>query len=446
MRKYISFPIEDVSSFKIKLFLWGEQHKRFCFLDSNSENLELKKGNYDCIAAVGSVTEINPTENCFDSLKNFYTEKKDWLFGFFSYDLKNEIENLSSENPDRIGFPLIHFFQPKYIFILQNNVLKIGFLVSLSSENEIKNLLDEIWNNEQRATSNEQRSKISCRISEDEYLDAINKIKNHIRRGDIYEMNYCVEFFSEDAEINPAQTFLNLNTVSETPFASYFRLNDNYLLCASPEGFLKKIGNKIISQPMKGTANRGKNSEEDEQQKNNLFHSEKERSENVMIVDLVRNDLSKTCHDVRTTNLFSVQPFRQWHQMISTVEGELNEKIHFVDAIKNSFPMGSMTGAPKISAMELIEKYETTKRGLYSGALGYITPDGDFDFNVVIRNIQYNSKSKYLSFMVGSAITDKSIPEKEFEECLLKAKGMFEALNVNSFEQEVKEISIQENA
>jgi para-aminobenzoate synthetase component 1 len=249
-----------------------------------------------------------------------------------------------------------------------------------------------------------------------------------------------MEFFSETKGINPLALFFKLNETSQAPFSAFYRMNDKYLMCASPERFLKKSSRKIISQPIKGTARRGSNIGEDNEIKRSLLTNKKEQSENVMIVDLVRNDLSKTCNNVQVDKLCDISSFKQWHQLISTVSGEIRHDVHFVDVIKNTFPMGSMTGAPKIKAMQLIEQFEKTKRGLYSGAVGYITPslsgengqggEVDFDFNVVIRSILYNQASGYLSFQVGSAITANSIPEKEYAECLLKAKGMFEALSI----------------
>ena len=243
-------------------------------------------------------------------------------------------------------------------------------------------------------------------------------------------MNFCHEFYAENAIVDPFEVYLKLNRVSPMPFSCFYRNKDKYLMCASPERFLKKEGSKIISQPIKGTIKRGVTPKEDEALKNQLLNDPKERSENVMIVDLVRNDLSRTAKkgSVKVDELFGIYSFPQVQQMISTVSAEVKEEHHFVDVIKYAFPMGSMTGAPKIKAMELIEKYETTKRGLYSGTAGYITPAGDFDFNVVIRSILYNASEKYLSFTVGNAITHNSISESEYEECLLKAKAMFEVL------------------
>ncbi|MFY7988966.1 MAG: chorismate-binding protein, partial [Flavobacterium sp.] len=194
--------------------------------------------------------------------------------------------------------------------------------------------------------------------------------------------------------------------------------------------YLRKEGLKVISQPIKGTARRSLDVKQDEQLKSDLAQNEKERSENIMIVDLVRNDLSHTATkgSVQVEELCQIYTFKQVHQMISTIVSEVENTTSPIEILRTTFPMGSMTGAPKISAMQIIEALEETKRGLYSGTVGYFTPTGDFDFNVVIRSILYNSQNKYLSFSVGSAVTAQAIPEMEYEECLLKAKAMFEVL------------------
>ena len=261
-------------------------------------------------------------------------------------------------------------------------------------------------------------------------LKKLNKILKHIQRGDIYETNFCQEFYAENTTIDPLETYIKLNTISKPPFATFLKCRDKYLLSASPERYIKKMGNTIVSQPIKGTAKRSEDHHKDQALKYALKHDDKERSENIMIVDLVRNDLSKTAKkgSVKVKELCKIYSFEQVHQMISTVVSKKKKKIHPVEVIKTTFPMGSMTGAPKISAMEIIESLEETKRGLYSGAVGYFSPKGNFDFNVVIRSILYNATNKYISYSVGGAITAKSIPLKEYEECLVKAKAMREVL------------------
>jgi len=246
----------------------------------------------------------------------------------------------------------------------------------------------------------------------------------------LYEANFCIEFYGENANIDPLEKFRKLNDISQPPFAVFFKNNKHFLLCASPERYLKKEGNLIVSQPIKGTAKRFPDPIEDEKSKTELASDPKERAENIMITDLVRNDLSHTAQkgSVQVAELCGIYSFMQVHQMISTVTSKLDPQYGVIDVLKTSFPMGSMTGAPKISAMKIIDLLEESKRGLYSGALGYFTPDGDFDFNVVIRSILYNQEKQYVSFSVGSAITSLSVPEKEYEECLLKAKAMREVL------------------
>jgi para-aminobenzoate synthetase component 1 len=272
---------------------------------------------------------------------------------------------------------------------------------------------------------------MNSRISKSEYISTFNKLQEHIKRGDIYEVNFCHEYFAKSAELNPVNTFRNLYEISNSPFSAFFRTNDFYLMSASPERFVKKFGNTIISQPIKGTRKRGNSVEEDLKLKEELRQCPKEQSENVMIVDLVRNDLSKTAEksSVKVEELYGIYSFTQVHQMISTITSELRDDIHWSEVLKTTFPMGSMTGAPKIRAMQLIEEYETFKRGLYSGSVGYVTPNGDFDFNVIIRSILYNTTNGYVSLAVGSAITANAKGDDEYAECELKAKAMLEVLN-----------------
>jgi para-aminobenzoate synthetase component 1 len=276
-----------------------------------------------------------------------------------------------------------------------------------------------------------KKLSLNFRIQKEAYLNKVRSILNHIHRGDIYEANFCQEFYAENSVIDPLEVYKNLNQISKPPFATYLKFDNNFLLSASPERYLKKNGRQIISQPIKGTARRSSDKQKDLALKEALRNDPKERAENIMIVDLVRNDLSRIAlkGSVQVEELCKVYSFKQVHQMISSIVSEIPENIHPVDIIKNSYPMGSMTGAPKVKAMKIIEDHEETKRSLYSGAVGYFTPEGNFDFNVIIRSILYNQKNKYVSCSVGSAITSLSVPEKEFEECLLKAKALREVLH-----------------
>jgi para-aminobenzoate synthetase component 1 len=419
-RKYTSYAITDFYLFKHQLLSFAKKFSNFCFLDNHEYNFDK---SYECIAGFGNIQSITAGEkNGLEELDQFKKDKEDWIFGHVSYDLKNHIENLSSQNKDQIGFPDFHFFIPELIFVLSKGKVRIGVYAGFDSK-DIFEEISSIVPNE----NNFYRPLLKSRFSKDEYLQIIKTIQQHILRGDCYEVCFCQEFFAENIRIDPIKVFKNLSDLSPNPFSAFYRLDEKYLMCASPERFLKKTKNTIISQPIKGTSKRNGNNEKE---RNLLQENEKERAENIMIVDLVRNDLSKICEEgsVSVKELLKIYSFPQVHQIISTITGRMHENISFGEIFSATFPMGSMTGAPKKRAMELIEKYEKTKRGLFSGTVGYINPDGDFDFNVVIRSILYNEKNSYISIEAGSAITWKSVAEKEYEECNIKISAMKKAL------------------
>jgi len=414
--------IKDPQLFKQKALQWAATFDAACYLDSN--NFPDKYSKFDALIAIGAKSSlIANTGNAFEHLAKFHTENPGWITGFFGYDLKNEVENLTSSNPDELDFPDLYFFAPKHLIVLKGNQIEI-----ISDDEQF--VLNIIQNYQIDEPTKPSSINIQSKFSKIEYIDTANEIKEHISRGDIYVTNFCQEFFAKNAMINPLEVFSKLNAISPNPFAGFFKWEDNYILSASPERFLAKRDEKLISQPIKGTAKRGITAEEDEIIKRQLRTHTKELQENVMIVDLVRNDLTRSAKQgtVKAGELFEIRSFNQLHQMISTVFCEIDENIRPIEAIKNTFPMGSMTGAPKISAMRLMEEFERSKRGIYSGAIGYFSPDGDFDFNVVIRTILYNAANKYLSFQVGSAITYHADAEQEYKECLLKAKAILQAL------------------
>lgn len=397
-------------------------------MDSNSYPQEYS--SFDCMMAVDAFTSLKTDfHNAFEDLKQYQQTTKDWLFGYLSYDLKNDTEPLKSSNFDGLHFPDLFFFQPKKIFLLKGNQLEIQYL--LLCDDEVEEDFNEIIQSYSEPFVTLSVVEVRQRISKDSYVEKVNKMLEHIHAGDMYEANFCMEFFAENAIINPMEKFQKLNEISKAPFSVFFKNNKHFLLSASPERYLKKVEDKIISQPIKGTSKRFSDVNEDEKSKQNLELDAKERAENIMITDLVRNDLSHTAQkgSVEVVELCKIYSFLQVHQMISTITSKLDPQYSPVDVLKTTFPMGSMTGAPKISVMKIIENLEETKRGLYSGAVGYFTPSGDFDFNVVIRSILYNQENKYVSFSVGSAVTAQSVPEKEYEECLLKAKAMSEVLS-----------------
>ncbi|WP_434036598.1 anthranilate synthase component I family protein [Formosa sp. 4Alg 33] len=428
MRVTLSKHIQDPIIFKQQLLLWSQQFDDVVWMDSNLHNTAYS--NFDAVLAVDAFTSIQTDYiEAFDKLQEYQESTKDWIFGYLTYDVKNGLEQLESSNYDGLEFSDLFFFQPKKLFLLKGNQVEIKYLNMVDDELESD---FEIINSFQiyETVSESSAIKIKLRIHKDAYFEKVNAMLDHIHRGDIYEANFCQEFYAENAKINPLETYLNLNAVSRPPFATFLKQNDKFLMSASPERYIKKEGCTIISQPIKGTAKRSVDEVEDQQLKYDLEHNEKERAENIMIVDLVRNDLSKTAikSSVVVEELCKVYSFPQVHQMISTVTSKISEDTKPVDILKTTFPMGSMTGAPKLSAMKIIETLEESKRGLYSGTVGYFTPDGDFDFNVIIRSILYNQSKKYVSYSVGGAITSKSNPVNEYEECLLKAKAMRDVL------------------
>jgi para-aminobenzoate synthetase component 1 len=414
--------VDNLQNFKLKALQWASSYNSVCYLDSNGFDDPYTK--FDTLIAIGSKAQIKASAgSAFGDLQNFRTDNPGWLCGFLGYDLKNEVEKSSSQNLDGLNFPDLYFFAPVHLIIIKGNKAEI-------ISDEPKHVFSCIDEQEPITNGDEPSINLKSRFTKQEYIDAVTAIQKHITRGDIYVTNFCQEFYVEDVHIDPLSVFTQLNRVSPNPFSTFFKWKNNYILGASPERFLAKRGSKLISQPIKGTAKRHDNLEADELVKHELRNHPKELQENVMIVDLVRNDLTKSAKQgtVKTEELFGIHSFRQVHQMISTVVCELRDDLSAIQAIKNTFPMGSMTGAPKISAMQLMEQYERSKRGVYSGAVGYFAPDDDFDFNVVIRSLLYNADNGYLSFHAGSAITYHADAEKEYEECLLKAKAVLEVL------------------
>lgn len=425
-RVHKHFFVDELTKTKEQLLIWGSQHTSVAWLDSNSHSKATTQG----FLAIDTISTLTTNyKKAFEQLKTYIDNIQDFAFGYLSYDLKNDVEKLRSENIDTIEFPDLFFFQPKKVIEIKKDRIIFKYPKSLAND------IETDWNHIQNSKPTINKDNcltIESRIDKNTYITQVEKALKEIHRGNVYELNFCQEFFSTKATIDPLNTYKNLNQISEAPFATFFKHDHLHLLSASPERFLKKEKQKLISEPIKGTAKRYRdNLEKDQAQKIELKNNTKEIAENIMIVDLVRNDLSHIAKKgtVKVDELCEIYSFKQVHQMISTISCDLKEDIHPVDAIKACYPMGSMTGAPKISAMELIEDLEANKRGIYSGAVGYFTPELDFDFNVVIRSIVYNSLKKYVSFSVGSAITAKAKPEQEYQECLLKAKAMREVLS-----------------
>jgi len=356
-----------------------------------------------------------------------------YVFSCISYDVKNSIEKLTSSNSDLISFPYAIFWTAKLVLTIVDD----QFVIIEGEGNDID--FDEVkvfvsaFMKEQEASLAVQNVQFHPSISKEFYLTKIDQAKEQIQLGNVYELNFCQQFVASNVkEIDSSLLFQQLHKMTEAPFSVYVKWMNWEVFCGSPERFIQRKGSKMITQPIKGTIQRGKTALEDEQFINQLSNNPKEISENMMITDLVRNDLSKIAlrGSVCVEELIGVHTFKTLHHLISTVACELNEEVTFSTIFEAMFPMGSMTGAPKLSVMRITEELESFKRGIYSGTIGCIHPSGDFDFNVVIRSLVYNKTLRTLSCAVGSAITIESDPESEYNECLTKVKRIIELFGV----------------
>ena len=415
-----------------KLLNYSQLFDTCFFYDSNAYvNIAapLSYRSYDILLALGVNSKVQFNEGQhFNDLQNFQDANKTWLFGYLSYDLKNEIEDLNSQNDDLLALPLAQFIEPQMVIAINGKKLT---LTVIDEKMETQEIVESILNQNTQINITFPSTKIDHNTDKEQYIQEFEQFQQQIAYGNIYEVNYCIAFKTEINHQNWIGLYSALNNISKAPFSAYVNVGNTAIISASPERFLKKEGNKLISQPIKGTAKREQSIQEDEKNKTELFNNAKERSENVMITDLVRNDLSKHAarNSVKVEELFGIYSFKQVHQMISTVAANLNEESNYINAIKDAFPMGSMTGAPKIMAMKLIEQHEQMKRGLYSGASGYIDPNNNYDFNVLIRSIIINEATNKAQFCVGSAITATANAEDEYQECLLKANALFNVLS-----------------
>jgi para-aminobenzoate synthetase component 1 len=411
-----------------QLLTWASRFGSCCFLDNHS--YESKFNAHEFLIGAGVVRELDvPPVNSFKNADSFIKENHGkWIFGHLSYELLHAHHGLQTIKKDNIDFPLITLFVPQVVFKYNGNQVEIIIQDESLDSGEVwqQILLTPI------SQSTALPLEMVPRISREEYIKTVNNLRSHILRGDCYEINFCQEFFSEQAEVDPLSIYQALAKASPNPFSCYYKYNEAHLMCASPERYLTKRGNKLYSQPIKGTAPRNADVVADLAAKEALANSKKELSENVMVVDLVRNDFSIICEkgSVQVDELYGIYSYPQVHQMISTISGILKEETSFSDILCATFPIGSMTGAPKHRVMELIELYESSRRGLFAGAVGYIAPNGNFDFNVVIRSILYNTSNKYLSYLVGSGITWYSKADAEYEECLWKAEAIKKILNI----------------
>lgn len=416
-RKAVSFPFpeSDLQNIKNKMLNWLKPFSIFAYLDNNGYGH--KPARFELLLAA------SPVSSAATAVQD---EDGDWRFGHFAYDYKNQVEpSLSSRHPDFTGFADSAFYRPDVVMYIHRGTHTLHVTSLLQDP---QHLLEQVLQAPAviPAAPAAMPPRWQYDFDEQDYMATVQQIKAHIAAGDCYEMNFCTRAFAEDCTVEPFALFHRLNVLNPAPFAALYRNGASWLICASPERFLYREGARLLSQPIKGTARRAQVAGDDERLKAALLHDPKERAENVMIVDLVRNDLARSCEpgSVSVPELFGVYTFPQVHQLISTVEGRLKPGTGNQEAIAHAFPMGSMTGAPKIMVMRLTEQYERARRGLYAGCIGYIAPGGDFDFNVVIRSLQYNATSSFLSYQTGGAITYDSDPAAEWAEVRLKAKAL----------------------
>ena len=412
----------QLKELKVRMLNWCHQFSIHVFLDNNQYAFSGNK--FECLLAVGEHRPIDiATDDGLSAVQLMHDTRKDWIFGHITYDYKNELyPRLAAPATHTASLPAIFFFIPETVIYINRELTFLTIETFQNPDVIYQSLLASVHD----FAAKLPELQFSRQVSKEGYLRNVALLREHIAAGDCYEINYCTRLSSNSVTISPLAVFSALNELSPAPFAAFYRNGDDYLMCTSPERYLKKEGTKIISQPIKGTARRDKDKKKDYEIKDQLYNDVKERAENVMIVDLVRNDLARSCEvgSVQVDELFGIYSFPQVHQMISTLSGTLKPGVPFTDAIRYSFPMGSMTGAPKYKVMQLISQYEASERGLFSGTIGYITPCGDFDFNVIIRSLFYNAVSRELTFMTGGAITYDSVAENEWDEMLLKAWAM----------------------
>lgn len=430
MRVKHEINVTDIHSIKEQLLQWADSFEQVVWLDSNAYPNNDNK--YEAVLAVDAdrIFQTDSKEG-LNELKEYRKSNKDWLFGYLSFDAGRTINSTKENNraSDSLQFSKLSFFHPKKVFLLKEGSVEIHY------SSDIENEIETDWKVIRELAVEEiplvfPDLKINARLSKQEYFDKFQKIQAYIEQGEISEINFCQEFYASATLENPLAVYQHLNEISKPPFAAYLRMNDKYVLCASPERYLSNTNGKLKTQPIKGTAKRKENIEEDELARKALEEDRKEILENTITTEMIVEELQAIAKkgSVQITELCKTYTFKQVHQLISTIVCDLKPELHPVDAISGTYPMGSMTGIPKENSLAIIEELENFNRSLYSGSIGYFTPKDDFDFNVVIRSILYNAKNKYVSFSAGGAITALANPESEYKECLVKVKAMEEVL------------------
>ncbi|OPJ57044.1 aminodeoxychorismate synthase component I [Alkalithermobacter paradoxus] len=424
---------DDNHSFILDSAIDKERLGRYSFISANPfEIIKLK----NC--------ENNPLEVLREKLSKYKVENKTNIpfiggaVGYLSYDLCHYIEEIPKTAIDDVNIPQIYFGLYNWViaidhienetYIVTPNIdekLEFNIIEDVSQRilDSQNNGIDKVCYEE----SSHEEIDLKSNFTKEEYVNSIKKIQDYIESGDVYQVN-LTQRFSGEINISSYDLYRDLRRVSPAPFGSFLKFDDVHILSNSPERFIKCVDNIVETRPIKGTRPRGKTQEEDIMYRNELINSEKDKAELLMIVDLERNDLGKVCKvgSVKVPELFKLEEYTNVHHLVATVIGNLKDDCDAVDVIKATFPGGSITGAPKIRAMEIIDELEPTKRNVYTGSIGYIGFDGNLDLNIAIRTIVKKDKNVY--FQVGGGITWDSDPNEEYEETLHKAKSMMRAL------------------
>jgi len=346
--------------------------------------------------------------------------------GYFTYEMSNLTKRSNNtKKPNAENTSPAFWFRPSLLIKCDQN--KLEFLIDQYDNFQyISHKIKRTYRGYEVKCFDLPKIKFKSTIKLNDYCKKIDEIKQNITDGNYYELNYCIERRARMAIRKPLNYWIKMVNKSKAPFSAYLKQNMTHIMCASPERFLRKEGNQLLSQPIKGTAKRYKNHNQDHASFTNLTRNTKEMAEHLMIVDLVRNDLTKCSGSVSTKvlELAKTCSFNTIHQLISSVQTELEPNHSITDILESCFPMGSMTGTPKQTVCNRIPILENQERGIFSGALGYFDSNLNFDLNVVIRTIIYDQTTNLLSLKTGGAITIDSNPEKEWKECILKCQSI----------------------
>ena len=406
---------------------------RFSFISSNPFKV-LKYKN----------TLNNPLDNLQEELKKYKVENKTHLpfiggaVGYLSYDLGNYIEKLPRTAIDDTNVYDLYFGLYNWVIVvdhLENKTYIATPDLDIEEENKIIRKIEDQINEAERAgidsicyeEKDVEKTRLKSNFTKSEFEDAVRKVQDYIRQGDIYQAN-LTQRFSGKTTLSSYELYRDLRRFSPAPFGAFLNFDKFHILSNSPERFIKCVDRKLETRPIKGTRPRGKDEADDLRLREELVNSEKDRAELLMIVDLERNDLSRVSKvgTVKVPELFVIEPYANVNHLVSTVVGTLKDEYNAVDVIKATFPGGSITGAPKIRSMEIIEELEPTKRNVYTGSIGYIGFDGNMDLNIAIRTIVKENEDVY--FQVGGGMTWGSNPSDEYQETLDKAASIMKAL------------------